>query len=213
MKFSIKSLYLLTLPLFAAGCSTVFNPVGSGDYGCPGMPMGVVCKTPASVYNSTNGQIPSTDFDTPLGAPLLKDGKAAAAPLTQSIGQYAPSSNAIGPRPVREPAKVVRIWIAPWVDKADNLNLASYQFAEIKPRTWSVGKPEATASGYVIPHQATSVVNVVEETPAAPKRATTSVTPSDSMNPFKGSDNQNNSSVTPFQGGGANPTGGYNLPR
>jgi conjugal transfer pilus assembly protein TraV len=56
---------------------------------------------------------------------------------------------------VREAAKVVRIWIAPWIDQQDNLHLAQTQYSEVTPRTWTVGIDEVKAgSSYVIPHVA-----------------------------------------------------------
>jgi conjugal transfer pilus assembly protein TraV len=143
---------------FLSGCSSMLNTAGSGEYGCPGMPNGVVCKTPAAVYKSTHLDPVQTSFDTPIGSPDV--GQTSTAPAVQAAGlphipAVVASKTASGPRPVREAAKVARIWIAPWVDKNDNLHLAQTQYTEIKPRTWTVGKPEVAAgSGYVIPHRA-----------------------------------------------------------
>lgn len=150
-----------------SGCSSVMNTAGSSDYSCPGMPNGVVCKTPAAVYKSTHLDPPVTDFDTPIGT---KAGVAAASSGADSTsGGYVNMASTVsglaaksvsGPRPVREPAKVARIWIAPWVDKNDNLHLAQVQYTEIKPRTWTVGKPElAAGAGYVIPHRAFAAID------------------------------------------------------
>jgi len=138
-----------------SGCSSVLNTADNADYGCPGMPLGVTCKTPAAVYKSTNGDVGETAFDQPIGA----DAQAKVeAPVAQSHGlasTRAATTAKPGPRPVREPARVARIWIAPWVDRNDNLHLAQTLYTEIKPRTWTVGKPEvAASSGYVIPHKA-----------------------------------------------------------
>ena len=146
-----------------SGCSSVMNTAGSGDYSCPGMPNGVVCKTPAAVYKSTHLDPPVTDFDTPIGTKAVAVPGAGANPsgyvnMATPVSELAAKSVS-GPRPVREPAKVARIWIAPWIDKNDTLHLAQIQYTEIKPRTWTVGKPEVAAgAGYVIPHRAFAAI-------------------------------------------------------
>ena len=129
------------------------------------MPMGVTCKTPAAVFNSTNGELPVSDFDTQLGAATLANGGVASngmslpEPVMVKVQQasFATAASSVpkGPRPVREAAKVVRIWIAPWIDQQDNLHLAQTQYSEVTPRTWTVGSDEVKAgSSYVIPHVA-----------------------------------------------------------
>jgi len=174
-KFATCTHFSVAAPLLGAlalsGCASVFNTGGSSEYGCPGMPSSVLCKTPAAIYKSTHLDPAPTEFDTPIGpggAPLkattaaAKSGAAASAP-----GVFQPNpeilsggAKAGGPRPIREPAHVLRIWIAPWVDKDDNLHLAQIQFTEIKPRTWTVGVPEVAAgSGYVIPRRAFDAVS------------------------------------------------------
>lgn len=145
-----------------SGCSTLLNTAGKGDYGCPGMPMGVVCKTPSAVYRSTHLDGAITEFDTPIDAPsqseaaLSDHGELSVyAKVANAAAATSVSKVATGPRPVREPARVARIWIAQWIDKQDTLHLAQTQYTEIKPRTWTVGKPEVSAgAGYVIPHRA-----------------------------------------------------------
>lgn len=161
-----KSLLLSVAALaMLSGCSSVLNTAASSDYSCPGMPNGVVCKTPAAVYKSTHLDPPVTEFDTPIGSMAISGGGTATAPSAAYVNMANAASGLTsnivsGPRPVREPAKVARIWIAPWVDKNDNLHLAQVQYTEIKPRTWTVGKPEVAASaGYVIPHRAFEAIS------------------------------------------------------
>lgn len=155
---NLKGLSLVVTALtLLSGCSSVMNTAGSGEYACPGMPMGVVCKTPSAVYKFTNMDIPDTEFDTPIGIKPAQNN--TTDPVTTKTQRWAPSAKGMtstsGPKPVREPAKVVRIWIAPWVDKQDNLHLAQIEYSEIKPRTWTIGKPEANGtSGYTVPHLA-----------------------------------------------------------
>ncbi len=156
-----------------SGCASALNTADNAEYACPGMPMTVTCKTPGAVYKSTQGELSETEFDTPIQG-LSKQPNtqttaamaagsagpsnfAATAPRNQLVSSV---TSEIGVKPIREPAQVVRIWIAPWIDKNDNLNLAQYQYAEVKPRTWTVGIPERGAGGgYVIPRQAVQSAN------------------------------------------------------
>ena len=41
----------------------------------------------------------------------------------------------------RLPAKVMRIWIAPWEDSRGDLHAPGYLYTEVEPRRWSVGGP------------------------------------------------------------------------
>ena len=175
-------LSVATAVLGLTGCASSLNTAGSGDFACPGMPMGVTCKTPAAVYKSSHGNLAVTDFDTPLGAAPLDPAKGSAAngksvtsvDNVKSMAAYslpmltAAERKTTRPKPVREPAQVMRIWIAPWVDSGDVLHLAQLHYAEIVPRTWTVGKPEVTSgAGYVIPHLAFD--NIGAAVPGAPK--------------------------------------------
>lgn len=172
-----------------SGCASVFNTASNSDFSCPGMPQGVVCKTPTAVYKSTHGELKKTDYDLPLGegeavAPdkvpssLLSDNASPSAkerrptvPLpgvATGATVSGVTSAALGglpngyARPVREAAQVMRIWIAPWVDKNDDLHFPTYVFTEVQARKWAVGKPEFAGRGAVIPYK------VLTGTPAAP---------------------------------------------
>jgi conjugal transfer pilus assembly protein TraV len=171
------------------GCS-VFNPVGDSDFGCPGMPNTIVCKTPAAVYNSTNGDLAKTEFDTPISADNSRpiDPESLDYPTDYSSGSTGqgsrgsgqaaqltftkPATTVIGPRPVREPARIARIKIFPWIDKDDNLHLSQVIYTEIKPRTWTLGKPEQGANnsgaGSLVPHRLISEKTGPSNTKTAP---------------------------------------------
>lgn len=214
MRFPVKTLSIMALPLFISACSSL-NPVGNGDFSCPGMPMGVTCKTPAAVYKSSNGTIAPTEFDEVMPGAKKAQMESAQAPIGNFTG-YSTSTN-IGPRPVREPAQVVRIWIAPWIDKSDNLNLASYQYTEIAPRTWSLGKTEASVAGYVIPHKVISSTTPVAEAAVVANRTQNTIenTAQNVNNAVDSSAQQARSafdSVTPSNNNARNSTG-FNLPR
>lgn len=197
-QFALPSVLAAALAL--TGCASSLNPAGSGDFACPGMPMGVTCKTPAAVYKSSHGSVAPTDFDTPIGTPsveaksntssTLAGAKAAPGTATSSATQGAGVAEAAktltgyslpiltavprkatGAKPVREAAQVMRIWIAPWVSSGDVLHLAQLHYTEIVPRTWTVGKPEVLkGAGYVIPHVAFNNIGAADAAPATNSR-------------------------------------------
>lgn len=75
-----------------------------------------------------------------------KAGGAAGVPPSKSNGNGAEKDevvdNFVTPRlphkpvPIRTPAVVMRIWIAPWVDDNDDLIAPGYVYTEIEPRRW-----------------------------------------------------------------------------
>ena len=44
-----------------------------------------------------------------------------------------------GPVPIRTPAQVMRVWIAPWEDSRGDLHAPGYLYTEIEPRRWTLG--------------------------------------------------------------------------
>ena len=57
------------------------------------------------------------------------------------------------PTPIRTPAQVMRIWIAPWEDSDGDLMVSNYVFTELEPRRWMIGKSAPTLSPSLIPLQ------------------------------------------------------------
>ena len=155
----------LAIPVLLTGCASALNPGGESSFSCPGMPQGIVCKTPSAVYKSTNQMPAETENDLPLGQHLGdKSGPPAGMTyvLPKSLDVKAAAGAATGAgivktgkaKPVREAAQVMRIWIAEWTDKNDDLHYPGYLFTEIQPRRWSVGKPEASGRNTTVPFRA-----------------------------------------------------------
>lgn len=163
----MKTIYLLTpIVLSLAACSSLFNTAGKSEFACPGMPEGVVCKTPKAVYKSTMGTLVDTDSDTPIRSETVVD-KNSKKSSSSNVVAKSVLSPTIG-RPLREPAQVMRIWYAPWIDKGDGFNSSSYKFVEIAPRKWSFGKSESAMGGVVIPYRDASA-----EAPTVPSNPVT----------------------------------------
>ena len=59
-----------------------------------------------------------------------------------------------GPVPIRLPAQVLRVWIAPWEDAHGDLHAPGYVYTEVVPRRWSLGEPaSAMATQRITPLQ------------------------------------------------------------
>lgn len=129
--------------LLLEGCSSTFNTAGTSEFSCPGVP-GVMCKTPGQVYKMTQG-------DTlDVTALEQKTSKLKAISPAASTSFVSGSST---PMPIREPAKIMRIWIAPWTDKNDDLHWPSFVYTEIQMRKWRFGNPDFKAMSPVIPYK------------------------------------------------------------
>ena len=53
--------------------------------------------------------------------------------------------------PIRKPAQVMRIWVAPWEDRDGNLHMSGLIYTEIVKRRWSIGVPRAEGGGVTRP--------------------------------------------------------------
>jgi conjugal transfer pilus assembly protein TraV len=65
----------------------------------------------------------------------------AAAPLVSKPEE---------PLPTREPARIMRIWIAPWEDAEGNLHGASHVYTELTPRRWHLDAADRGAAAPVL---------------------------------------------------------------
>lgn len=135
-----------------SGCAGIFS-VGDSTYGCTGLPEGVRCMSARDVYAATE----HADQLSPTGSDVLSDTKSAqVAPMAASRANpgarsgRAPVIETEREIPIRTPAQVMRVWIAPWEDTAGILHASEYLFKEIEGRRWSVGN-RAALSGAVSP--------------------------------------------------------------
>jgi hypothetical protein len=75
------------------------------------------------------------------GFALKADKQAAAIEGTRVVATRAAPSHPEDPLARRLPAKVMRIWIAPWEDSRGDLHAPGYLYTEIEPRRWTIGGP------------------------------------------------------------------------
>lgn len=124
--------------LLASGCST--TGMGSNTFEC-GEGKDVNCASVMEAYRNAEGV-------GPRQAPKRATDMIATIPA-----QGAAIDDKAWPKPVLEPAQVLRIWVAPWRDAADTLHWPSYLFTEVRPRKWSFGQPDFRAAKQLVPLQ------------------------------------------------------------
>lgn len=85
----------------------------------------------ASRGDTPDGQsraVPSTPY-AETDPRLIRAGTAGIVPLVDK------------PIPVRTPAQVMRVWLAPWEDERGVFHVGGYSFIEVEARRWTLGEP------------------------------------------------------------------------
>lgn len=116
----------------AAACTSILAAAVlagcAARYSCPA-PKGVSCKPISEVYRSTFGN-----------ATPPKAVKTTTAPSTPAKPP-APSSSAEGQPPIRSASKILRVWIAPWIDDEGDLHQEGYVYVVVDHGAWAFGVP------------------------------------------------------------------------
>ncbi|MDF5410206.1 TraV family lipoprotein, partial [Vibrio parahaemolyticus] len=111
---------ILGSALLLSGCTSI----GSDEYSCSGIPDGVQCMSARDVYAATNdGNVPRPMKPEEVEAKAEADGEGSSNVSANSSSSGDPViDNYVAPRlpdrpiPIRTPAQVMRIWVAPWED-------------------------------------------------------------------------------------------------
>ena len=130
---------LLLLAALLGGCAT--------PYGCKGMPDDPKCLSTTEAYQVTDNALPAPPKADAAGQPSVSGSKISQPPQQQPVPKID------DPTPIRTPAQVMRIWIAPWEDSDGDLMVSNYVFTELEPRRWMIGKSAPTLSPSLIPLQ------------------------------------------------------------
>lgn len=135
-------LVLVGLAVFlSTGCAT--------QYGCKGMPDDPKCLSTTEAYQVTDKALPELSKPETSKSEAVK--AEAIAPFPRHARQPVPKID--DPTPIRTPAQVMRIWIAPWEDSDGDLMVSGYVYTELEPRRWMIGKSAPTVSPSLIPLQ------------------------------------------------------------
>ena len=81
-------------------------------------------------------------------APMTVPGAPPATVAEEQVLRVSTSGAPVGrlplvdrPTPVRTPAQVMRVWLAPWEDTRGVLHIGGYHFIEVVGRRWTIGGP------------------------------------------------------------------------
>jgi conjugal transfer pilus assembly protein TraV len=109
------------------------------------MPDDPKCLSSNEAYQVTDNALP----DPPKVSAVVKATVSSDMPNPK----LQPVPKIDDPTPIRTPAQVMRIWIAPWEDSDGDLMVSNYVFTELEPRRWMIGKSAPTLSPSLIPLQ------------------------------------------------------------
>jgi len=146
-----KLIFILLLSLLGSGCATT-------EYGCKGMPEDPKCLSTTEAYQVSDKALPEParlDSSIQSGEVVATAGGlngADVSSVAQPIHQQ-PMPKIDDPTPIRTPAQVMRIWIAPWEDREGDLMVSNYVYTELEPRRWMIGKSAPTISPTLVPLQ------------------------------------------------------------
>lgn len=161
---SIIAVIAIASAVILSGCSSVF---GESEYACKGMENGVLCAKPGEIYQMTNhrdkviGDETGRPIQTGTGGEVDVNGKSKGDGKNRD-NEIAATDAALpsrlleplhSPQPVLEPASVMRIWVAPWIDTKGDAHYPSLVFTEITPRRWSFGEVAGTHTPILTPLQ------------------------------------------------------------
>ena len=137
-----------------SGCTASFlNTAKNDDFACA---ENKDCPTPLEVYAQTNaspkevrvGRTPNSWISGQREKPgsgkemNLVGQDINLHDLTKNVAGVTTTVDGVPIKPMRDTAKVLRIWVAPWVDKEDNLNMPGHMFVDVSPRKWNFGEQE-----------------------------------------------------------------------
>ena len=137
MKPFILSATVLQMLLLSA-CSSTFNVGDSGKLSCPQSVKGMPCGTVRAAHYAAQEYDP--DEVIQIGTNDRKKGKSASNKIVPFLPETIPNVAVIGePKPLLEPARVMRVWVNAYEDESGNLVYPSRVFSEVTPRKWDVG--------------------------------------------------------------------------
>jgi conjugal transfer pilus assembly protein TraV len=154
----------LSLVTLLSGCSVL--SVGQDEFNCSAGDENALCASSRTIYRATDGEIQENEKIT-----YVKDGEVHQTNLSElkkfnsnlgiseNSAHQAQSSMKAAPQfsydgeVLRHDVKVLRVWIAPWIDKSDNLHSSQLIYTDIEQRKWEIGRKATTGfSGGFKPH-------------------------------------------------------------
>lgn len=127
MKLSIILLASVIAGTAVSGCAT--------KYGCP-VPGGVQCRSISEVYSGTKTGRPVDTIPGKTEKERVSTAKPRA-PILEAPGGVPPDAAT----PLRSAPKVLRVWVAPWIDRDGDLHQKGYLYIIVDAGRWAIGLP------------------------------------------------------------------------
>jgi conjugal transfer pilus assembly protein TraV len=142
----MKRAVLMLLPALSA-CANMAGLDGKSEFACKA-PDGVVCTSVSGVYaNTVAGTLPARQADHAQGmasesAVEIQQKGQVDTPRPYGAAPPASTAPAAG-TPLLSPPKVLRLWLAPWVDEDGDLHDQAYLYVMWHRGEWQLGHTEA----------------------------------------------------------------------
>ncbi len=150
-----KLIFIIAV-MFLSGCSSL--GVGENDFKCELGANEGYCASASEVYNLTNPPlnfnkninvgIANNSIENETNVSNTENNKKNTAKIQADESKIQPvndlytySDQGI---PIRTPTRVMRIWIAPWIDSSDSLNMSGLVYTDIETRKWTIGEKTHT---------------------------------------------------------------------
>lgn len=139
--------------LFLQGCSTLGTSENS-DFGCKALPEGVSCLSASQIYKETNTKAMVNAQNLSTNKKKVKNNNGVLSSFGGNQVQTATTNFTQGaqdyynrkflsindaPIPLKTQHSVMRIWIAPWIDKNEELHSGEFVFKNIVNSEWAIG--------------------------------------------------------------------------
>ncbi|WP_226916829.1 MULTISPECIES: TraV family lipoprotein [Halomonas] len=130
MTSTFKMITVAGMLAILSGCTALSG--GSGNYSCEGMGGDAEegCMSVRDTYEDTH-VLDDTNAVEPTQVALENARHVAESYVSPQLPNR--------PVPVRTPAEVMRIWVAPWESDRGDLMTNGYVYTEIEPRRWTLG--------------------------------------------------------------------------
>ena len=142
----MKRAVLILLPALSA-CANMAGLDGKSEFACRA-PDGVVCTSVSGVYaNTLVGTLPARQADYPQGvapesAAEIQQKGQVDTPRPYGAMPPAGTAPAAG-TPLLSAPRVLRLWLAPWVDEDGDLHDQAYLYVMWHRGEWQLGHTEA----------------------------------------------------------------------
>ncbi|BEI26513.1 type IV conjugative transfer system lipoprotein TraV [Vibrio fluvialis] len=163
----MRNVLLLVSVAVLGGCS-----VGQNEFNCSRGDDNALCGSSRTIYSATNGdlkenetltfiengekrQVTLTELEQireqnskPVGTESgdAQKGKISEKNSLQAHSSQVPHSFSYDGKVLRSDVKVLRVWIAPYVDNTDDLNLSTLVYTDIEKKRWDLNVTQGKAA-------------------------------------------------------------------